>query len=91
MGSGHPEPIFWVKNLTVQDQKLLSSDKHLKFILYHERVKYKKFSALLWHKAADYPDNYVNKKIDVLFSFGKENRGFGAKFYLNIIDFRNSD
>jgi len=90
-GSGHPEPVFWVKNLTVQDQKLLSSDKHLKFTLFHERVKYKKFSALLWHKAADYPDSYVDEKIDVLFSFGKENRGFGAKFYLNIVDFRISD
>ena len=90
-GSGHPEPVFWVKNLTVQDQKLLSSDKHLKFTLYHERVKYKKFSALLWHKASDYVGDYVDKKIDVLFSFGKENRGFGPKFYLNIIDFRISE
>jgi single-stranded-DNA-specific exonuclease len=90
-GSGHPEPVFWVKNLTVQDQKLLSSDKHLKLTLFHERVKYKKFSALLWHKAADYPDNYVDKNIDVLFSFGKETRGFGAKFYLNMVDFRLSD
>ncbi len=90
-GSGHPEPVFWVKNLTVQDQKLLSSDKHLKLTLYHERVKYKKFSALLWHKASDYAGDYVDKKIDVLFSFGKENRGFGPKFYLNIIDFRISE
>lgn len=69
----------------------MSSDKHLKLTLYHERVKYKKFSALLWHKASDYAGDYVDKKIDVLFSFGKENRGFGPKFYLNIIDFRISE
>ena len=54
-------------------------------------MKYKKFSALLWHKASDYVGDYVDKKIDVLFSFGKENRGFGPKFYLNIIDFRISE
>ena len=87
-GAGHTEPIFFLKNILVKEQKLLSGDKHLKFTLFDERFKYKKYSGLLWHKAADYPEDYVDKKIDILFQFGKETRGFGCKFYLQIIDIK---
>jgi len=90
-GSGHTEPIFWLNKVKVLEQKLLSSDKHLKFLLQHDRFKYKKLSGLLWHKAADYKDNYVDQYIDVLFTFGKETRGFGSKFYLQIVDLKFSE
>jgi len=89
-GAGHTEPIFWVKNVLVQDQKCLSGDKHIKFIFSDDDFHYKKLSGLLWHKASDYMDDYVGKKIDILFTFGKETRGFGSKFYLNIIDIKFS-
>jgi len=90
-GSGHTEPIFWLNKVKVLEQKLLSSDKHLKFLLQHDRFKYKKLSGLLWHKAADYKDNYVDQYIDILFTFGKETRGFGSKFYLQIVDLKFSE
>jgi single-stranded-DNA-specific exonuclease len=90
-GSAHPEPVFWVKGLRVLEQKLLSSDKHLKLTVCDERTTYKKISALLWFRAADYKEDYTNKKVDVLFSFGKENRTFASKFYLNIVDLRISE
>ena len=89
-GSGHPEPIFWVKNMFVEEQKLLSSNKHIKFTLSDKNLKYKKVSALLWHKAADYPDDYSGKKIDLLFSFGKETIGYGS-YYLSIVDLKLSE
>ncbi|NBV35581.1 MAG: hypothetical protein EBR81_17765, partial [Proteobacteria bacterium] len=53
-GSGHPEPVFLLKNVLVKEQKILSSGKHIKLILHDEKFKYKKMSAILWHKAADY-------------------------------------
>lgn len=90
-GSGHPEPIFWLRNILVEEQKLLSNDKHLKLILKDDRLKFKKISALLWHKAEDYKNDYVGKKIDLLFTFAKENRNFGAKFYLTIVDIKISE
>lgn len=90
-GSGHPEPIFWVRNLLVEEQKLLSSDKHLKLTISDKNFKYKKVSALLWHKAADYPDDFTGQKIDMLFSFGKEMQNFGSKFYLSVVDMKLSE
>ena len=90
-GAGHTEPIFLLKNILVKEQKLLSGGKHIKFSLFDERFKFKKYSGLLWHKAADYPEDYVDKKIDILFQFGKETRGFGCKFYLQIIDIKISE
>jgi single-stranded-DNA-specific exonuclease len=90
-GAGHTDPIFWLKNIQVAEQQLLSSEKHLKLILSSEKLKYKKISAILWHKASDYFDDYVNKKIDLLFTFGKEKKTFGSKYYLNIIDFKISE
>ena len=79
-----------LKNVLVKEQNILSSGKHIKFIIHDEKFRYKKMSAILWHKAADYPDNFVDKKIDILFTFGKETRGFGQKFYLSIVDFKLS-
>lgn len=90
-GSLNPEPIFWVKNLLVEDQKFLTNNKHLKLMLKDDKSKYKKFSAILWHKAQNYMNDYVGKKIDLLFTFGKETRGFGSKFYMNIVDLSLSD
>jgi single-stranded-DNA-specific exonuclease len=90
-GAGHTEPIFLIKNIYVEDQSLLSGDKHLKLILSDKYLKYKKVSALLWHKAADYKVEYIGKKIDLLFTFTKETRGFGAQFYLTIVDIKLSE
>jgi len=90
-GSGHTEPVFWLNKVKVLEQKHLSNGKHLKFILQHDRFKYKKLSGLLWHKASDYNDNYVDEYIDLLFTFGKETRGFGSQFYLQIVDFKISE
>lgn len=90
-GSGHPEPIFWVKNLYVEEQKLLSSDKHLKLIVSDKGIKFKKVSALIWHRAKDFPDTYAGKKVDLLFTFGKESLNFGQKFYLNVVDIKLSE
>ena len=87
-GSGNPEPVFWLKNILVEDQKLLSSNKHLKFVLQNDKFKFKKYNGLLWHRAADYPEDYIGKNIDVLFTFGKETKGFGSKFYLQIVDIK---
>jgi single-stranded-DNA-specific exonuclease len=87
-GAGHTDPIFWLRNVVVAEQQLMSSDKHLKLILSHDSFKYKKVSAVLWHKAKDYPENYVGKKINLLFTFGKETRGYGSKFYLSIVDLK---
>ena len=81
-------PVFWIKNITILEQKLLSSEKHIKFILQDDRFKFKKVSALLWHRAAEYTEDYVGKKADFIFTFGKESKGFGAKFYLQIVDFK---
>jgi single-stranded-DNA-specific exonuclease len=89
-GSGHPEPVFWVRNMVVESQTLLSSNKHIKFILSNSNLKFKKVSALLWHKAADFPDDYTGKSVDLLFSFSKETQGFGS-FYLSVIDIKLSD
>jgi len=89
-GSGHPEPVFLLKNVLVKEQKILSSGKHIKLILHDEKFKYKKMSAILWHKAADYQEDFVEKKIDILFTFGKESMGFGQKFYLSIVDMKFS-
>lgn len=90
-GSGNTDPIFWLKNILVSDQQYMSGDKHLKLIVTDDKFKNKKISAVLWHKAHDFNENYVGKKIDLLFTFGKESRGFGAKFYLSIVDFRVVD
>lgn len=90
-GSGHNDPIFWVKNLLVTEQQHLKNDKHLKLIFQDDKFKFnKKISGLLWHRAAEYPDNYVGKKLDILFSFAKETMTFGNKFYLSIVDFKIS-
>jgi single-stranded-DNA-specific exonuclease len=86
-GSGHPEPVFWIRNLLVEDQKILKSGKHIKFTLSDNNLKYKKVSALLWHKAADYPEDYIGKKIDLLFTFSKETQNYGV-FYLSIVDIK---
>lgn len=90
-GAGNPEPVFMLKGILVQEQKLLSSDKHIKFSLFHKKFQYNKLSALLWHRAADYPDDYVNKTVDIIFTFGKENKSYGTKFYLSIIDMKLSE
>jgi len=90
-GSGHTDPIFWMKNIKVSEQQLLSNEKHLKLTLSSDKLKFKKISAILWHKACDYFNDYIDKNIDVLFTFGKENKSFGSKFYLNIIDFKISE
>jgi single-stranded-DNA-specific exonuclease len=88
-GSGNPDPVFWIRNVKVVDQKFLSGGKHLKLILEDEKFKNKKISAVLWHKASNYVDSYLSKKIDVLFTFGKETTtNYGAKFYLSIVDFK---
>ena len=89
-GSGHPEPVFMLKNVLVKEQKILSNGKHIKFIIYDDKFRFKKMSAILWHKAAEYSGDFVDKKIDILFTFGKESRGFGQKFYLSIVDFKLS-
>ena len=87
-GAGNTDPIFWLQNIKVVEQNYLSNDKHLKLILADDKLKFKKVSAILWHKAQEYMNDYVDKTIDVLFTFGKENKGFGAKFYLNIVDIK---
>lgn len=90
-GSGNPEPVFLLKNILVEEQKLLSNNKHIKFALHHKKFQYNKMSAILWHKAADYPDDYAGKYIDILFTFGKENKSYGTKFYLSIMDMKLSE
>ena len=90
-GASNPEPIFWVKNVAVEEQKFLSDGKHLKLILGDPKFRFKKQSAILWHKAENYKEDYVGKKLDILFTFGKETRGFGAKFYLSVVDLKFSD
>jgi hypothetical protein len=75
----------------VSEQSYLSNEKHLKMILVDDKFRFKKVSSILWHRAQDYLDNYVGKKIDLLFTFGKETRGFGPKFYLSIVDFKICD
>jgi single-stranded-DNA-specific exonuclease len=89
-GSGHPEPVFWVRNLKVKEQKYLSGGKHLKLTLESDKLKFKKVPGLLWHKASDYSEDYTDKNVDILFSFGKESQNYGSKFYLNILDFKIS-
>jgi single-stranded-DNA-specific exonuclease len=89
-GSGHPEPVFWLKNVTVSEQSLMKDGKHLKLVIADEKLKFKKTNANLWHKAQDYLSDYVDKKVDILFTFGKDNKGYGQKFYLNVIDFKLS-
>lgn len=90
-GSGHPEPVFFARNILVVEQKYLKDDKHLKLVLQDDRFKSKKVSGLLWHRGADYQENYVGKKVDLLFSFGKETISYGSKFYLSLIDVKFSD
>ncbi len=90
-GASHPEPVFWVKNLTVQDQKYLSNSRHIKLIVAHDKFRYKKLSAILWFKGHDYQDNYIGKKVDILFSFSKESMSYGPKFYMQMLDFRLSE
>jgi len=89
-GSGHPEPVFWVKSLKVKEQKYLSNGKHLKLTLESDKFRAKKLFGLLWHKASDYSEDYTDKNIDILFSFGKESQNYMSKFYLNILDFKIS-
>jgi hypothetical protein len=79
-----------LKNILVKEQNILSGGKHVKFIIYDDKFRFKKMSAILWHKAADYSGDFVDKKIDILFTFGKESRGFVQKFYLSIVDFKLS-
>jgi single-stranded-DNA-specific exonuclease len=90
-GSGHPDPVFWVKDLLVSEQKYLSNEKHLKLTLVSDKLKYKRVSALLWHRAGDYKGDYVDKKIDVLFTFGKESKSYGSKFFMQIVDMKLSE
>jgi single-stranded-DNA-specific exonuclease len=87
-GAGNTDPIFWLQKVQVIEQQYLSGNKHLKLILFDDKLKFKKTSAILWHRAQDYVENYVGKNIDVLFTFGKETRGFGPKFYLSIVDLK---
>jgi len=90
-GAGNNDPVFWLRNVMVSEQSYLSNEKHLKMILVDDKFRFKKVSSILWHRAQDYLDNYVGKKIDLLFTFGKETRGFGPKFYLSIVDFKICD
>ena len=89
-GSGNAEPVFMIKNVKVEEQKKMSNGKHLKLILSDKSFKFKKQSALLWHKGEDYQEDYTNKNVDMLFTFAKESKGYGSKFYLTIVDFRES-
>lgn len=89
-GAGNNDPIFWLQKIEVSEQKYISNDRHLKLTLVDDKLKFKKTSAILWHRAQDYLEDYVGKKIDILFTFGKETRGFGPKFYLSIVDLRVS-
>ncbi len=90
-GSGHPDPLFWVKNLKVEEQKYLSNNRHIKLILSHEKFRFKKQSAILWYKGSEYQEDYTGKKVDILFSFSKENMSYGPKFYMQMADFKLSD
>ena len=66
----------------------MKDGKHLKLVISDDKLKFKKINANLWHKAQDYLEQYVDKKIDLLFTFSKDNKGYGQKFYLNVVDLK---
>lgn len=96
-GIGNEEPIFLIKNLTVNERRFLGSDKkHLKFFLSDSEKDalrsggLKVFEAISFGGAEKFAAFKENDRIDLLCNIQKDDWNGNRKIQLNVVDMRNS-
>ena len=90
-GQGNKEPIFMLKNMTIQDLKWLGNgEKHLKLFLHPSDGSPKLFEAIGFSMLDRFSDIKIGEKINLLFNLNQDEWNGNKKIQMKIIDIKNS-
>lgn len=88
-GQGNKEPVFMLKNLTIQDLKWLGNgEKHLKLFLQPEDGSPKLFEAIGFSMLDRFGDIKVGDKINLLCNLSQDEWNGSKKIQMKIIDLK---
>ncbi len=88
-GQGNREPVFMLKNLTIQDLKWLGNgEKHLKLFLQPGDGSPKLFEAIGFSMLDRFSDIKVGEKINLLFNLSQDEWNGNKKIQMKIIDLK---
>lgn len=90
-GVGNPEPVFLVRNMLINDLKIVGNgQKHWKFSLQDEAGSPKIFNAIGFSLVKKFPNLKKNDKIDIVFNLLEDEWNGNHKIQLKLIDIKLS-